>query len=159
MNYRRWWYRCCKSGAKIGFDFERRSIAIPVHKLNAYAVWACPTPPKCFCTLLRILYKRSTPMLCTSIGDVMATPLFESLLHAPRRSKRSFRSYIYTLEVNTDSPTFEYKNRNWFFKLLQASYTFCGSENGLSDLLQASYTHYAVVKANPQNYKPPTCFS
>ena len=30
---------------------------------------------KCFCTLRRISYKHSVPMLCLSIGDLLATPL------------------------------------------------------------------------------------
>ena len=34
-----------------------------------------PRPPKCFCTLRRISYKRAVLMLCPSIGDVLATPL------------------------------------------------------------------------------------
>ena len=32
-------------------------------------------PPKCFRTSRRTSYKRSVPMLCPSIGDILATPL------------------------------------------------------------------------------------
>ena len=32
-------------------------------------------PPKSFCTLRGSSYKRSVPMVCPSIGDVLATPL------------------------------------------------------------------------------------
>ena len=62
-----------------GLEIERCSICISTefepHKFAAYADRACPRPPKCFCTLHRISYKRSMPMLCTSISDVLATPL------------------------------------------------------------------------------------
>ena len=42
---------------------------------SPHAERACPRHPKCFCTLCRISYKRAVPMLCPSIGDVLATPL------------------------------------------------------------------------------------
>ena len=54
--------------------------------LTAYADRACPRPPKCFCTLCRISYKRSMPMLCPSIGDDQATPLLsqDEILSCPQ---------------------------------------------------------------------------
>ena len=40
------------------------------------------TPPKSFCTSHGSSYKRSVPMLCPSIGNVLATPLQLFCLHS-----------------------------------------------------------------------------
>ena len=41
--------------------------------------FGCPDPPISFCTSLRSSYKRSVPVLCPSNGDVLATPLTQSV--------------------------------------------------------------------------------
>ena len=90
-------------------------------------------------------------MLCTSIGDVMATPLFESLLHAPRRSKRFFRSYIYKPPIHAWS-------QHGLSNVIQATYAICRSQNGLPEL-QASYTHFGSQNGLSEIYNPPTSFA
>ena len=54
---------------------------------NSKLFWGMmpPDPPKSFCTLRRSSYKRSVPMMCPSIGDVLATPLYLVYTHAKRK--------------------------------------------------------------------------
>ena len=81
-----------------GLEIERHSIAMYIHRITSLvcesslrymtseATWEVvnflkfqgrmpPDPPKSFCTSHGSSYKRCVPMLCPSIGDVLATPL------------------------------------------------------------------------------------
>ena len=81
-----------------------------------------PPPPKCFCALCRSSYKRSVPMLCPSIRDVLATPLAPSPSYALNyRNESNYSNKRYFHFWRSDSMEYinqRFSRKGWLFEQL-----------------------------------------